>query len=288
MAMESSRRLQWPAVIQRAAEIATEIREQTLAPATLRQIHYLLVSDPDLDYPNTHSAYKRLSDLTTRGREQGTFPELSDLTRAIVVHESWTSPTTAVTDLAGTYRRDRTAGQTTKLVIGAEKATLLLQLESWFSEPLGIPLVVLRGYSSQSYVDEVRHMVEYDPRPAVLLYVGDHDPSGDDILRDFARRTHCWAEVVRIAVTADQVETLQLPVKLGKPGDSRAPGFVAKYGDLRQVETEAIPPLVLRDTFAAAIEQRWDPAAHQIVRQREAEDRAALLRAAATIDGSTT
>ncbi|MGW3745582.1 hypothetical protein ACWD62_34695 [Streptomyces sp. NPDC005146] len=40
----------------------------------------------------------------------------------------------------------------------------------WLAD-LGIPVLVVRGFSSQSYVDIVRARTARDPRPAVLLYV---------------------------------------------------------------------------------------------------------------------
>ena len=85
----------------------------------------------------------------------------------------------------------------------------------------------------------------------MLLYAGDHDPSGEDIDRDFIARTDCWDEVRRVALTAAQVEQYALPPQPGKETDSRAAGFVERHGRLVQVELDALPPDVLRDLFAA-------------------------------------
>lgn len=66
-------------------------------------------------------------------------------------------------------------------------------------------MLALGGYSSQSYADEVsRHALDRS-RPAVLLYAGDFDPSGEDIDRDFELRTSCWKQVIRVALSAEQV-----------------------------------------------------------------------------------
>ncbi len=40
----------------------------------------------------------------------------------------------------------------------------------------------------------------------MLLYGGDYDPSGEDIDRDFEKRTNCWDIVKRVALTAEQVK----------------------------------------------------------------------------------
>lgn len=60
--------------------------------------------------------------------------------------------------------------------------------------------LVVRGFGSQSYVDVVRARTARDPRPAVLLYVGDFDCSGADIERDWVARTSCWSKVERIVL----------------------------------------------------------------------------------------
>lgn len=86
------------------------------------------------------------------------------------------------------------------IFLGVEKATMVAQLRRWF-EAHGLPVLALGGYASQSYVDSVAADVERRGRPAVLLYAGDFDPSGEDIDRDFLERTGCFSSVVRVALT---------------------------------------------------------------------------------------
>ena len=101
------------------------------------------------------------------------------------------------------------------LSLGVEKAGLVAQLQAWFAD-LRVPVLALGGYTSQSYVDDVRRDVVRRGRPAVLLYAGDFDPSGEDIGRDFVARSACWARVVRVALSSDQVRAYQLPPALAK------------------------------------------------------------------------
>src|SRR3546814_16095449 len=104
------------------------------------------------------------------------------------------------------------------------------------------PVVDLGGYSSQTYVKEVVLDVEAQDRPAVLLYAGDFDPSGEDIDRDFTARTDCFAKVVRVALNAEQVTEYDLPRAMGKATGSRARRFVELPGTPVQVELDAVPP----------------------------------------------
>jgi hypothetical protein len=172
-------RTHWPELLVAAADIVDSYE----TGVTLRQLFYRLVAAKLL--PNTTSAYKGLSSKTAEARRQGEFPDLIDRGRLIHRRAHWASPAEALQALARQYRQDRTEGQDVSVYIGVEKAGLVMQLESWFGD-LGIPILALGGYSSQTYVDDVVADVEDQDRPAVLLYSGNFDPSGEDIDRDFA------------------------------------------------------------------------------------------------------
>jgi hypothetical protein len=165
------------------------------------------------------------------------------------------------------------------IYLGVEKGTLLGLVESWFGD-LGIPRVALRGYSSQTLVDdvvdqvtaEVARDVERDARPAVLIYCGDYDPSGVDIPRDFIARTGCFDHMVRVAVNADQISRLGLTEAPAKSGDARRRSTSVSV----QVEVEAIPPDQLEVMLRAAIDDLWDPTAFQRSLDQERSDLDAL------------
>jgi hypothetical protein len=95
----------------------------------------------------------------------------------------------------------------------------------------------------------------------VLVYTGDFDPSGEDIARDFVERVGVFDDVVRVAVNADQIVSLGLSPMPGKTSDARAAGFVARHGQLVQVEVEAVHPDTLHELYQAAIGAVNDPAA---------------------------
>jgi hypothetical protein len=264
------RRTDWAHVLDRARSIVAEY--DTLV--TLRQLFYRLVAAELLT--NTVTRYHGLSEQTAKARRAGTFPDLSDRTRSIHRDLSFVGPRDALGWLADIYRRDRTEGQFVSVYVGVEKAGLVAQLENWFGA-LGIPILALSGYASQTYVDQVRRDVQRQGRPAVLLYAGDFDPSGEDIDRDFVARTRCWSKVIRVALDAGQVEQHQLPPAMGKATDSRAAAFVERHGVLVQVELDALPPDTLRDLYRSALDDWWDDETYHRSRAREAHD-LALLR----------
>ena len=57
-------------------------------------------------------------------------------------------------------------------------------------------MAALRGYGSTPLLDQI-DAEDFD----VILYVGDFDPTGEDIERVLAERLNGGAEITRVAVT---------------------------------------------------------------------------------------
>jgi hypothetical protein len=176
------------------------------------------------------------------------------------------------------YRRDRTEGQDYAIYLGVEKAGIVEQLIDWFW-PLGLRILPLGGYSSQSFVKQVVEHADDDGRETLLIYAGDFDASGEDIDRDFVERTDVWDDVQRIALNPAQIAQYNLPPLPGKASDSRAAGFVRRHGSLMQVELDALPPDILRGLFQDAIDQVWDDAAYQASIAQEKRERDSIKAA---------
>lgn len=266
------KRIRWAPVIDEARRIV----ESYTTGVTLRQLFYRPVAAQIL--PNVIGAYKQLSAKTAEGRRDGTFPELSDRTRSIHTYRTFDSTAAALDWLARIYRRDRTENQDTSIYIAVEKSGMVNQLESWFGD-LGLPILALGGYASQSYVNEIVRHVRAQGRPAMLIYAGDHDPSGWDIMRDFIERTNCWEHVRRVALDPELIERYQLPEAFDPEtlakleDDPRAAQFVERFGRLTQVELDALPPDVLRSLYQDAIDQYWDTSTFDAVIEREDTER---------------
>ena len=274
----------WSDILGHAASIVQSY--DTLV--TLRQLFYRLVSDGSLR--NTRSEYNQLSSQTAKARRGGYFPSLMDRTRGIErFYPLFQTTDEATAWLKARYRRDRTEGQEYSIYLAVEKAGIVNQLNQWFGRPLGIPILPLQGYSSQTFVDDVvydagAHYANLvnggepgqDFRPTVLIYAGDFDPSGEDIDRDFTERTECWDHVHRIALNPEQIDEYDLPPMMGKATDSRASQFVARHGELIQVELDALPPDTLRDLYQDAIDMYWDPDKHTVVMAQEKKERDSL------------
>jgi hypothetical protein len=270
--------LEWSEII----AVAREVVEGYDTPVTLRQLYYQLVSRQLI--PNLLTAYKRLSALTAELRRRGEFPQLSDAGREIHRHPCWSGPRELLEAATSQYRRDRTEGQDVSLYLGVEKRGIVAQLDAWFGDDLGIPVIPLGGYSSESFERDIQEDAEVSGRPAIVIYAGDFDPSGEDILRNFSEqmaRRGLDLSIKRIALTAAQVDQYALPEMPGKEADSRANGFREKHGKLVQVELDALDPNILRGLYQQGISRHWDVSTHQAVLERERAERKRLARVCA-------
>ncbi|MFD9688449.1 hypothetical protein ACFWXO_22150 [Kitasatospora sp. NPDC059088] len=248
-------RIRWAEVVQKAAQVALGYG----GDVTLRQVYYRLTMAGVI--PHTASSYKHLSARVAAARREERFPDLVDTVRRVHVPPAWQDATEMIIQVPSWFRLDRTRGQQTALYVAVEKDTLRAQFTGWLDE-FGIPVIVVRGYGSQSYVQVVAERTARDPRPAHLLYVGDFDCSGEDIERDFLARTACWASVERVLLTDEQRLAYGLLPTAGKKDDPRWPAFAAKYDfdPARPVqwEVEALDRNDLHALLMAAIEPYVD------------------------------
>src|SRR5262249_38514947 len=140
--------------------------------------------------------------------------------------------------------------------------------------PYQVPLMVTRGFSSESYLYECAETIKASGKPAYFYYFGDHDPSGvliDPAGRRGLERSAPDADITfqRVAVTAAQIAELDLPTRPTKRGENpHAKGFV---GD--SVELDAIPPATLRAMVRECIECHLDPHQLEITWLAEANER---------------
>jgi hypothetical protein len=158
---------------------------------TLRQLHYQFVGH-DPNYVNHDSAYKKLGGILDDCRYSGTIDWEAIEDRGRVPHLLYAvdSVSEALEDTLEYYRRDRQEGQDTVVELWTEKDALSGILKR-STQKYHIRLVVNKGYTSssalyQSY-QRVIEAVNSDKK-FVILYFGDHDPSGLDMVRDIRER----------------------------------------------------------------------------------------------------
>jgi hypothetical protein len=89
-----------------------------------------------------------------------------------------------------------------------------------------------------------------------VLYLGDHDPSGEDMVRDIRDRLTEFGvprlKVDKIALTMPQIRKFKPPPNPAKITDSRAKAYIEKFGD-QSWEVDALPPRELNQLVEQAI-----------------------------------
>ena len=114
-----------------------------------------------------------------------------------------------------------------------------------------------------------------------LFYLGDHDPSGEDMVRDIQERLAmygCELVVKKLALTMDQVEEHKPPPNPAKMSDPRASKYVDEHG-ATSWEVDALPPDALDSIIRVEFEAIIDRKAMDEVIRREDVDKALFRKA---------
>lgn len=261
----------------RIAQMNT-ILSQYKQRVSVRQIYYRLVAAGLI--PNTQKEYAAVQDLLTRARYAGLvdWDAIEDRNREPEERRDWPSPRDLVAEAAQSFRLDRWKGQPFYCEIWVEKAALAGVL--WpIADDYHVTLMVNRGYSSASAMKESADRIRARCLPRcpherpVILYVGDHDPSGEDMVRDVRERliefgVPDWLDVRKVALTMAQVEEYNPPPNPAKMSDARAAAYVEKHGE-SSWEVDAIPPDALNVIVRRTINSYVDKAKMDAVITRE-------------------
>ncbi len=252
-------------------------------PMTLRQIHYRLVSRPDVYYRNTISDYDGLSGWLRDARLDGFIPWewMEDRLRVPRRTSMWDDLPAFIGDVRRSYRRGVWQDQPGYVEVWLEKDALSGIFEAAL-RPYGVTLNVGRGFDGWSSVKNAAD--RYGAGFGVsVLYFGDFDPSGEDMVRSLRERlAHSdlpgggsEPEIVKSALTFDDIDRYDLPPDFTKATDSRRDAFVARYGDVA-VELDALPVDVLRRRLVREVEARMDLDALAETREIQASDQGRL------------
>lgn len=264
--------------IDRVNEIIDDYQGQGLR-LTLRQLYYQLVSRNVI--PNVERSYKALGSLVSGARLAGLvdWDAIEDRVRQPRARPDWEDAAALVDSALNQFRLDRWDGQTEYVELWVEKDALTGVL--WpIASRFHVTLMTNRGYSSQSAMYESAQRFKAAGRiPKHLLYLGDHDPSGEDMVRDVADRLTMFGvtrlEVTKVALTRDQVDEYEPPPNPAKMSDSRAAGYVAEHGD-ESWEVDALPPEEMTRIVTEALEEHVDQEAMDQVIAQEEEQREQL------------
>lgn len=261
---------------------------------TLRQLYYQLVSRDIIS--NNLREYAKLSGLLTKGRMAGVvdWDVIEDRLRVPFMPYHCDDIPDSIKDTVDQYCLPRQRNQPVHIEVWVEKDALSGVLRPVTSK-YGVYLMVNRGYSSTTAMhDAFRRIAEaiQNDQTAVILYLGDHDPSGIDMIRDIKERVDSFFgrivpdsvfKVDRIALTQQQIAQYDPPPNPAKLTDPRADWYIKKYGTTCW-EVDALTPPVLHKLVEDNVKSLMDLDMYDEVLDDENIDREKLQKLADRIE----
>lgn len=217
---------------------------------TVRQVYYMMTVRGVI--PKTEAGYRQVCYQLKNMRLSSRIPFgwIADNTRWSIKPKTYSGLEAALNFWQDAYRRDLWLQQPVYVEIWVEKDALAGVISD-ITRKYDVPLMVVRGYSSMTFLYECAEEIKRIGKPAYIYHFGDHDPSGVDAaykVRDGLIEHGADINYERAAVTMDQIEEFNLPTRPTKKTDPR----FNNWGDKPSVELDALPP----DIFRAEVEQR--------------------------------
>lgn len=207
-------------------------------PMTVRQMFYALVTLVVI--PKTEQGYDRVGYHLLNMRRCAVVPYsfIADNTRWMRKPRSYRSLGEFLKASQTLYRKAIWNELPERVEVWIEKDALAGVVYD-VTEPWDVPLMVTRGFPSETFVYEAVEAIKEEKKPTHVYYFGDYDPSGVSIATGLAAKMLDWTDLVtfeHVAVRREQILSMNLPTRPTKKSDSRA----KSWGD-ESVELDAIP-----------------------------------------------
>ena len=252
-------------------------------PVSVRGLYYQaeVANVPGID--KTDGGYDKVQRQVLLLRRSGdiAYRDIADATRWMRKPKSYNSIEDALSATARTYRSNLWRDSGSYVEVWCEKDALAGVIFPVTSE-YDVPLMVARGYTSETFAFKSVAARDDDPRPYHVYYFGDFDRSGRDAAASLKEKLErfagelpeCCCEVVfeQVAVTEEQITRLGLPTRSHKrksPADRAWPHRFA-------CELDGIPPDLLRGLVRDCIERHLPRHHLEMMKVAEESERAQL------------
>ena len=228
---------------------------------TSRQLYYQLVAHDVI--PNADTVYKRICSFITDARYAGIidWEAIEDRGRVPSRPSEWENIAGLIDSAVHSYRLPRWSDQDSYIELYCEKQAM----ESVFrpiANKYHMYFGVNKGYSSASTMYDLAKRIKEridEGKNAIILYFGDHDPSGLDMIRDIKDRTveflrngdedtlneeEDYFKIIPLALNMGQIKKYSPPPNPAKITDPRAKWYLREYGN-KSWELDALEPKVL-------------------------------------------
>lgn len=249
---------------------------------TLRQLYYQFVSRDII--PNNQKMYNNLGTLINNARLAGLLDwySIEDRTRNVRNTFHWENPHRVLESAANQFNINKWKGQENYVEVWVEKDALVEVIGKAASQ-YDTPYFSCRGYVSQSEMwnaaMRIKDKLKREHERAIVIHLGDHDPSGKDMTRDIDDRVKMFLEkdgladkfeVHRVALEMNQIYRFNPPPNPAKLTDSRCGNYIAEYGR-SSWELDALEPSVLDGIVRSSILENLDIDLY-LKKEREEQD----------------
>jgi hypothetical protein len=240
------------------------------------------MTNPRLSEPVEKSdrGYRHVQDRIKKLRRGGELPYewITDTSRRGYHTVTYSGAADFLRRMSGLYRADLWSDLPTYCEVWVESRSIagIVQEDC---EELAVSLYPAGGFSSITFAFEAAQYIneEHNGRDVVIFFIGDYDPAGVHIDKALERELceHLEPDVslefIRLGITPEQIERLDLPTKPRKEGDLRARHIK------ETVEAEAMPAAIMRGILRNAIEALLPPRALAVAKAAEESQRESII-----------
>ena len=251
-------------------------------PVTVRGLYYQAevaslpgISKDDKDYAKVQ---RQVLKLRREGRLS--YSDIADATRWMRKPTTHDSVEEALRDTARFYRKALWADADSYVEIWVEKdalAGVIYPITSLYD----VPLMITRGFSSETFCYEAIAARGEDDRSYHVYYLGDFDRAGQDAANSLQEKLERFANeegidlvFEQIAVTEQQIADWDLPTREPK----RKSAADKKWSHDFACELDAIPPDLLRDLVEAHINLHLPQDKLEVLKAAEESERDIIAR----------
>ena len=251
-------------------------------PVTVRGLYYQAevaslpgITKDDKDYAKVQ---RQVLNLRREGRLD--YDDVADATRWMRKPRTHDSVEEALKSTAQFYRKNLWLDADDYVEIWVEKdalAGVIYPITSLYD----VPLMVTRGFSSETFAYEAIAARGKDDRPYYVYYLGDFDRAGRDAANSLKEKLERFADeeginlvFEQIAVTEEQIGEWNLPTRKPK----RVSAADKKWPHNFAYELDAIPPDELRDLVETHINLHLPQDKLEVLKAAEESEREVIGR----------
>jgi hypothetical protein len=197
---------------------------------------------------------------------------MEDRARTVEKSSEWKNVKDLIESAIYSYRLPRWKDQDKEVMIFSEKDAVY-SVVSPLARKYHIMLSINRGYNSASNMYELSKKIAnrlIKGKEIILLYLGDHDSSGLDMIRDIQERVEEFLEggheyiypyfrIIPVALTMKQIRERDLPPNPAKTTDPRAKWYIEQFGNTSW-ELDALKPedmaIIVEDAIRKHIDMK--------------------------------